>query len=92
MKTIGCNGISRRALLGSGALLAAAMARPAWAAPASLRIGMAAAPSAMDPHYHLLATNQSVLSHIFEPLVRQDEAQRPVPGLATSWKLIDDKT
>jgi peptide/nickel transport system substrate-binding protein len=64
--------------------------RPAPAA--DVRIGMAAALSAADPHYHLLATNMSVLAHIFESLVHQDEQQRTTPGLATSWHLVDPTT
>jgi peptide/nickel transport system substrate-binding protein len=93
MDKIGRQGFGRRRLLqASAGLLAVPATSPAWAAEAALRIGMAAAPSAMDPHYHLLATNQSVLSHVFEALVSQDAAQRPVPGLATSWRLVDDTT
>jgi len=64
--------------------------RPVCAA--DLKIGMAGAVSAADPHYHLLATNQSVLSHMFEPLVAQDRTQRPGPGLATAWRLVDPTT
>jgi len=55
-----------------------------------LRIGLAAEPSAMDPHYHNLAPNNSILSHVFERLIEPDEKQRLTPGLAESWKPIDD--
>ncbi|MCW3477217.1 ABC transporter substrate-binding protein [Limobrevibacterium gyesilva] len=85
--------LGRRLLLqASAGLLALPASRAAWAKDATLRIGMAAAPSAMDPHYHVLATNQSVLSHIFETLVRQDAAQKLIPGLAASWRLVGDTT
>jgi peptide/nickel transport system substrate-binding protein len=57
-----------------------------------LRIGLAAEPTAMDPHYHNLSPNNSLLSHVFESLVDQDERQRLMPGLAESWKAIDDTT
>jgi peptide/nickel transport system substrate-binding protein len=57
-----------------------------------LRIGLANDPTAMDPHYHNLSPNNSLLSHIFERLVDQDERQRLVPGLAESWKAIDATT
>ncbi len=73
------------------AALALAVA-PLSSHAADLKIGMAAALSAADPHYHLLATNMSVLAHIFEPLVAQDKSQRPTPGLATSWRLVDPTT
>jgi peptide/nickel transport system substrate-binding protein len=57
-----------------------------------LRIGLASEPTSMDPHYHNLSPNNSLLSHVFESLVDQDERQRLQPGLAESWKAIDDTT
>ncbi|MGH8724078.1 MAG: ABC transporter substrate-binding protein [Burkholderiales bacterium] len=62
------------------------------AAAQELRIGLAAEPTAMDPHYHNLSPNNSLLSHIFESLVDQDERQRLTPGLAESWKAVDATT
>ncbi|HZO04742.1 MAG TPA: hypothetical protein VFB93_26425, partial [Burkholderiales bacterium] len=47
-----------------------------------LRIGLASEPTAMDPHYHNLSPNNSLLSHIFDSLVGQDERQRLTPDLA----------
>jgi peptide/nickel transport system substrate-binding protein len=55
-----------------------------------LRIGLSAEPSAMDPHYHNLTPNNSLLSHVFERLITTDEKQRLIPGLAESWKVIDE--
>ena len=60
------------------------------AAAQELKIGLAAEPSAMDPHYHNLSPNNSILSHVFERLIEPDEKQRLTPGLAESWKVIDD--
>src|SRR5919109_4325834 len=57
-----------------------------------LRVGLAAEPTAMDPHYHNLSPNNSLLSHIFDSLVGQDERQRLTPDLAESWKAIDATT
>ena len=57
-----------------------------------LRIGLASEPTAMDPHYHNLSPNNSLLNHIFERLVGQDERQRLMPELAESWKAIDATT
>jgi peptide/nickel transport system substrate-binding protein len=62
------------------------------AAAQELRIGLASEPTAMDPHYHNLSPNNSLLSHIFESLVGQDERQRLTPDLAESWKAIDATT
>ena len=60
------------------------------AAAQELKIGLSAEPSAMDPHYHNLSPNNSILSHVFERLIEPDEKQRLTPGLAESWKVIDD--
>jgi peptide/nickel transport system substrate-binding protein len=62
------------------------------AAAQELRVGLASEPTAMDPHYHNLSPNNSLLNHIFERLVGQDDRQRMVPELAESWKTIDPNT
>ncbi len=71
-----------------------AQAKPA-VKPANARdisIGLQAAITSMDPHYHNIGPNNSTLRHIFEPLVATDENQKLAPGLAISWKAIDDTT
>ena len=55
-------------------------------------IGLQAAITSIDPHYHNLSPNNSLLLHIYEPLVKRDANQKLVPGLATSWKALDDTT
>src|SRR5678815_1101506 len=72
--------------------LAMALAFTGIAAAQELRVGLANEPTAMDPHYHNLSPNNSLLNHIFEPLVGQDERQRLVPALAESWKTLDATT
>jgi peptide/nickel transport system substrate-binding protein len=57
-----------------------------------LTIGLGSEPTAMDPHFHNLGPNNSLLSHLFDALVLQDEKQGLVPGLAVSWRAIDDTT
>lgn len=74
----------------AGALTAALLAGNASAA--ELRIGTAAEPSSLDPHYHNLTPNNTIRRHIFESLVDQDAKQRLIPALAESWRTIDDKT
>ena len=64
-------------------------------APAKERevsIGLQAAITSMDPHYHNLSPNNSMMLHVFEPLIMRDANQKLVPGLATSWKALDDLT
>src|ERR671919_1306947 len=73
-------------------LLIAAAAFASMAAAQDLRIGVGSEPTAMDPHYHNLSPNNSLLSHIFDSLVGQDERQRLTPDLAESWKAIDATT
>jgi peptide/nickel transport system substrate-binding protein len=74
----------------AGAFAAVLLAGPASAA--ELRIGTAAEPSALDPHYHNLTPNNTIRRHIFESLVDQDAKQRLIPALAESWRTVDDKT
>ncbi len=84
----------RRSLLraGSGLLAAAALGRSARAVEvdARLRIGLAAPNTTMDPHLQSNAPNNAVASHIFDALVTNDEQSRSVPGLAESWRVVDD--
>ena len=55
-------------------------------------IGLQAAITSIDPHYHNLSPNNALLLHIFEPLIARDSNQKLVPALAASWKAIDDLT
>ncbi|MDI7861907.1 ABC transporter substrate-binding protein [Rhizobiaceae bacterium n13] len=80
--------------LGS-ALLAAAFATAVSVAPLGatafaegLRIGTSYKLMTLDPHYADLNENTSLLSHIYERLVNQDEHLEPQPGLATSWRQL----
>ncbi|MCX7342089.1 MAG: ABC transporter substrate-binding protein [Hyphomicrobiales bacterium] len=57
-----------------------------------LKVGLSAEPSSIDPHYHNLSPNNMLSEHVFEGLVNQDKMQALEPGLAESWKAIDDTT
>ncbi len=74
-----------------GALLRGAAAY-AVTPDGGLVIGMASETSSIDPHWHIVTANSSVSQHIFDRLVHMDEHQGVVPGLAESWKAIDDTT
>ncbi|HRK23875.1 MAG TPA: ABC transporter substrate-binding protein [Beijerinckiaceae bacterium] len=76
----------------AGAALATALLLGVPAQAQDIRIGVAAEPTSMDPHFHNLTPNNQVMRHIFEPLVFQDEKQALKPGLAESWKTVDDTT
>lgn len=65
------------------------------AAPSSaqeLKIAVAADVTSMDPHFFNLFPNNNMAEHIFDKLVQMSPDSQMIPGLATSWKPIDDKT
>lgn len=74
------------------AALALAFTLPLAHAARDISIGLQAAITSMDPHYHNLSPNNSMMQHVFEGLIRRDENQKLVPGLAASWKSVDDLT
>lgn len=81
----------RRRVFGLGILATAALsARPRAAEADSLRIGMSAPNTTMDPHALSNAPNNAVASHIFDALVTNDEKSRSTPGLALAWHPLDD--
>ncbi len=83
--------ISRRTPLSLASL--AALALPAgMAAAQSLTIGLASEPTAADPHYHKVTTNDAFSAHVFESLINRNAQMELVPGLAQSWRAIDDNT
>jgi len=63
-----------------------------FAFAAQIVIGSALEPSSIDPHYHNLGPNNAIARHIFESLVDTNEKQQLGPGLAVSWKPINDTT
>lgn len=71
-------------------LAAAALLAPVDAT--ELKIGLSAPPSAMDPHFHNLTPNSSLLGNMFDRLVHQDPNQALIPGLAESWKAVNETT
>ena len=80
--------IARRTLLAAAALPFAARA---WAqGQGPLRIGLSAPNTTIDPHLQSNVPNNAVNSHIFDALVTNDEQSASKPGLATSWRVLDD--
>jgi peptide/nickel transport system substrate-binding protein len=59
---------------------------------ADLKIAVAADITSMDPHFFNLFPNNNMAEHIFDKLVQMDPDSKMIPGLALSWKPIDDKT
>ncbi len=65
---------------------------PAIAQPETLRIGIEATTTSLDPHFASIITNFAFARHWFQPLVEQDARQVLRPALATSWRIIDPLT
>jgi len=76
------------AALAAAAIIAAPLAVQAQ----SVTMAMSAAPTSADPHYHTFSPNETLDIHVYERLVERDANSNLIPGLALSWKLIDDST
>ena len=73
-----------------GFLAAAALSLAPAARARELDIGRAASVSGMDPGF--LREAATVVDNIFDTLVMRDPAMQLVPGLALSWRAVDDTT
>ncbi|WP_159995473.1 ABC transporter substrate-binding protein [Roseomonas sp. 18066] len=78
----------RQAALAAAGLLLAAAAPPA--AAQTLRIGVGAPATSLDPHFHNNGPNNALTMHLFDRLVERDAQARPQPALAESWTQISD--
>ncbi len=76
----------------AAATIAALTLTAATAHAQSVTMAMSAAPTSIDPHYHTFNPNETVDIHIYDRLVERDPQNNLIPGLALSWKLIDDST
>ncbi len=72
------------------ALAAALVAQTAVAQ--ELTVGLGLNVTSIDPHFHNTTPNLNVAAQIFDRLVHTDAAQKPVPGLALSWRALDATT
>ncbi len=59
---------------------------------ADLVIGLGADVTSVDPHVNNAAPNNNIAEHVFGTLLARDPRQRLQPGLAESWRLVDDTT
>jgi len=86
----------RRALItgiGAAALLPPLSATSARAqATRVLNMAVTAPPASIDPQYYTLTPSIMLSAHMFEPLTIRDENARVTPGLAESWRRVDDTT
>jgi peptide/nickel transport system substrate-binding protein len=81
----------RSARIGAAvAMMAICAAATMPAAAQELRIATSYKLMMLDPHYSTLNENSSLLSHIYERLVYQEENLNLQPGLATSWRRLSE--
>ena len=57
-----------------------------------LVIGLSTPVTSLDPHFHNLSPNNNVADHVFDKLVGKDGKEQIRPGLAESWKVLDELT
>lgn len=74
------------------ALLAATLAVAPASAQETLRIGVEAGPTSLDPHFASLITNIAFARHVFQPLMEQDHRQALRPAIATAMRVVDATT
>lgn len=74
------------------AAAALAFTAPLAAQATPLSVGLAADVTSMDPHFHLYVPNQNIADHVYDRLIHRDERLLMQPGLALSWKALDDLT
>jgi peptide/nickel transport system substrate-binding protein len=84
--------MTRLSRLAAAALAGAALAAAAAVQGQELSIALSTPITSLDPHFHNLSPNNGMSKHFFDPLVKQDEQQHLKPGLAESWRAIDDTT
>ena len=82
----------RSAILAALAATLVAIAVPSPALATELKIAVAADITSMDPHFFNLFPNNNMAEHIFDKLVQMDADSKMIPGIATSWKVIDPTT
>ncbi len=83
------SGRGRRRL---GMVVAALFCAGGAASAQELRVGVRAGPEAIDPAYMALGNHAAAVKNMFDPLVWVDEALQVQPGLAVSWRVVDDTT
>ena len=79
-------------LLKAGALAGALCLTAAAAAAQTLTVAVRGGPESMDPHYSALGVHADAMKHVFDTLVWSGDDIQIEPGLAESWKPLDDTT
>lgn len=67
----------------------------AWATASTaseLKVGLSSSPQSADPHFFNNDAMSAMLSHGYETLTKLDAKGQLVPGLAVSWRAVNDNT
>ncbi len=86
---IGSFGLRRRAVL-AGLVTAGAVPRGVQAQDRTLRMGVGAQVTSIDPQYHNISPNNAFGSMVYGALVDTDQQSRLTPGLALSWAPLSE--
>ena len=86
MKLVMKHGAQLAAALFLGTALAGAVSAQ------TLTIGVRAGPDSMDPHWSTLGGQAEALRHVFDTIVMADAKLALKPGIAVSWKPVDETT
>jgi len=82
-----------KALLLAGGVLGAGLPGLDLAQPAAaqtLRVGVGAQITSVDPHFHNISPNNAFASMIFDNLLETDANARLIPSLAESWRPVGE--
>jgi peptide/nickel transport system substrate-binding protein len=79
-------------LLVSAALASSLLGAAGSVLAQDLRIGLSSNPQSADPHFFNNDAMSAMLSHVYETLITLDPETKLVPGLATSWRAVNDNT
>lgn len=81
-----------RRIVSAAAIAALCVLINAGASASDLVIGLGADVTSIDPHSNNSAPNNSIAEQIFNKLIENDPRQVQKPGLAESWRTVDDLT
>lgn len=71
--------------------IACACLSPAYAQQ-DFTLALSTPPTSLDPHFQAFTPNVVIAEHMFDALIKVDPAGKLIPGLAESWKLVNNLT
>ncbi|NIA67893.1 ABC transporter substrate-binding protein [Pelagibius litoralis] len=84
--------MNTRQLFASAAVALGVVLSAGAASSQTLTVGVRGGPESLDPHFSALGSHAEAAKHIYDTLVWSGDDLQIEPGLATSWKPLDDTT